>query len=144
MDYQSVAIWRSMGSMYNFSLTFLISEEQNSLSLKQTLPEFGSLLILLFSDSTSIITHKYSFILMHLQSHTLFFIHWATNNFNFKILVTIYNACIYFCSVLNFLTCDRWPLSVLNIICSGPYLYHCSKISLALYYSQFLFENNIW
>lgn len=121
-----------MGCMYTFSLTSLISEKEGSTSLKQTLPDFVSLPILFLFGLTSIITHKYSFIRMHLQLHILLLIYLITNSnlilTLLAILVTIYNACICFCSVPNFLICG---LSLVNVICSGPYFYHCTKIASA-------------
>lgn len=121
----------------------LLSQRKRILpSLKKTPPEFGSLPILL-QDSTSIIIHKYSFILKHLQPHSLHGLlpfYWTTNN-NLTLLpipVTIYNTCICFCSAPNSLTCGFCPHSLLNAICSGPYLYHFTKIVLAQHCPQFL------
>ena len=123
----------------------LLSQRKRVLpSLKKTPPEFGSIPILL-QDCTSIITHKHSFTLKHLQLHSLHGclpFYWTTDkNLTLTlspILVAIYNAYICFCSVPNFLTCALCPLSLLNVKCSGPYLYHPTKIFLAQCCPQFL------
>lgn len=127
---------------YIFLASLVLSQRKRFLPcLKQAPIESGSLPILLH-DSTSLIIHNYSFILKHLPPHVLYglltFYQTKNNLTLLPILVIIYDACICFCSVPNFLTSGLCPLSLLNVVCSGLHHYLSTKVVLAQHCPQFL------
>ena len=140
---KSLAIWRSTGCV---SFAFLIAEKEGP---PISNANFTWIWIASHSYSPGFHLHNYSQVLFHCHvsstsqspSHLL-----NTNNLTLlPILVTIYNACICFCSVSNLLTFDLYLLFLLEVKLLAPTSITLLKeLLLNNVISSFLFYNNIW